>query len=324
MTSRPLRSARCLLAAGALVAATTLVATGANAQCSKDTDCKGARVCMQGNCVESAASFPATAAPSTPAVEAAPAPTVPSSPQPAPAAPAASPPVPSAAPTPPGYPPPYYPYYPPPGYPPPPAYAPAPAYAAPAYPAPPPLALTPPGQTFPQASPGWARGAAVYGIVAGAVVLGLAIAAENTKSHTYPSAPLGGAGTGLFALSVPIVAVGGASARDNPAVVGEPGLRLWGWIGYGITLANALYLLSYAGKQSPPDGAILSGGLGGATALTLFIIDAFVSASQAQAIADYEARRAPRAARARWTPWLMRDPTAPQRILTGMAWTAPL
>jgi hypothetical protein len=319
MTSRSPRSARCLVAAGALVAAATLT-TRARAQCTKDTDCKGSRVCIQGNCVESPASVPATGATSTPAPAPATDTTLPLVPQAVPAAPAVT--QPTAAPTtPPGYVPPYYPYYPPPGYPPPGGYPPAPAYASPGYVAPPPLALPPAGQSLPHASPGWAKGAAVYGIVAGAVALGLTIGAENTKSHTYPAAPLGGAATGLFALSLPIVAIGGASARDNPLVVGSPGLRIWGWIGYGLAIADAAYLLSYVGKREPADGAILSVGLGGATSLTLFIIDAFMSASQAEALADYEAGRAPRATRARWTPWFVRDPAAPQRILTGVAWT---
>lgn len=83
------------------------VASGAYAQCSKDTDCKGDRVCNKGECMEPVSASPAPAATQPPAApaptEASPPATTPpvAEPQPAQAPPSAAPaPVAVAAPSP--------------------------------------------------------------------------------------------------------------------------------------------------------------------------------------------------------------------------------
>jgi hypothetical protein len=271
-----------------------LLSPSASAQCTKDTDCKGDRVCNQGQCVDSARSVPpASPAGDAPATQASP-PGAPALPQ----EPLSGPPPAS------GYPPPAYP---PPAYPP-------PAYPPGYYPTPVPGYYPPPQQAH--ADPGWAAGAATYGIIAGIATLGLAIGSEATKGAVMPATPLGGAATALLGISLPIVAVGGASAREKGNVTGYPSLRIVGWIGYVVALADAAYLLSQAGKHEPPDGQVLSVGLLGVASLSCFVIDARASASEAIRLRDGGARMG------LLTPVVMRDPGHPQRLASGLAWTA--
>jgi hypothetical protein len=255
------------------------------AQCTKDTDCKGNRVCRMGVCEDP---LPAQPAPYGTVY--------------APAAPAATP---APAPAPPPY---YAPAPPPPA----PSAIPQPAYAAPVA-APPPVV---------QSDPGWAAGAATYGIVSGVVALGLAIASEATKEDTLPSAPLGGVATALFGISLPIVAIGGSSARGNPAVTGSLGLRIAGWIGYGVTLADAAFLLSQVGQRTLDDGLILSVGLLGAASMACFVVDARMSAAEATRLQILEtggrAQLGPRGGVL--APLVLRDPANPHRLATGLAW----
>jgi hypothetical protein len=91
-----------------------------------------------------------------------------------------------------------------------------------------------------------------------------------------------------------------------------------------LTLLDAAYLLSLVGKQEPADGVILSVGLGGLASLTFFIADAFISASQAEAIANIEEGRRAQGptSRGMWTPFITRDTVNPQRLATGLAWNA--
>lgn len=290
-----------------------LVAQPARAQCTKDTDCKGSRVCNQGACVDASPSQ------QTPREGAQPAPH--------PAEPAATPltappvqaPAQAAPQVAPAYGPPVYgsPQGYPPSYGPPTGYAPLP-YAPPAYGAPPPAYATSPVH---RTSSGWASGAATYGIVAGAVSFALAIGAEATKNESVPSGPLGGAATLLFGVSLPVVAAGGSSARQDPRVTGYSGLRITGWIGYAATLADATLLLSQVGKKEPPDGQILSVGILGMSSLACFIIDAYASAGEANRIAEYEqGRAARRSTPGVVAPFFTRAPGAPHRMTSGLAW----
>jgi hypothetical protein len=262
-----------------------LLSPSANAQCTKDTDCKGDRVCNQGQCVD-------MLPPALPAAPLGGAPVTPAPAAPLPPAPLIGSPPPSG--------------YPAPAYPPPPAYYPAPAGSGYYPPPPPPVS----------ADPGWAAGAATYGIIAGIATLGLAIGSEATKGDVVPATPLGGVATALLGISLPIVAVGGASAREKGNVTGYPTLRIVGWIGYVVALADAAYLLSQAGKHEPPDGQVLSVGLLGVASLSCFVLDARASASEAIRLRDGGARMG------YLTPFVTRDPAHPQRLASGLAWTA--
>jgi hypothetical protein len=142
----------------------------------------------------------------------------------------------------------------------------------------------PPG---PPPDAGWARGAGVYGIVAALGTLGLAIGSEMTKDEQVPSLPLGVSATLLVGASGPIVAVGASSARESGDVKGAQGLRITGWIAYGLTLADASVLIAMgASEVEPVDGLITSVGALGAVSLLSFAADAFFSAAEADAKLD--------------------------------------
>jgi uncharacterized membrane protein YgdD (TMEM256/DUF423 family) len=186
------------------------------------------------------------------------------------------------------------------------------------------VAPTAAAQPAAKSDPGWAAGAATYGIISGVAVLGLAIASEATKEDTIPSAPLGGVATALFAASVPVVATGGSSARGNPAVTGSLGLRIAGWISYGVALADAAYLLSQVGQKTLDDGLILSVGLLGTASMACFVVDARLSASQATRLMNLESGGQARSRRPAGglAPLVLRDPGNPHRVLPGLAWAA--
>jgi hypothetical protein len=132
--------------------------------------------------------------------------------------------------------------------------------------------------------PGWATGAGVFGIIAGIGALSLTIGSEATKDEQNPSLPLGIAATSLIAVGGPITAVGAGSARQGGDVQGALGLRILGWVGYGLTLAEAIVLIGLGVNEvEPPDGVIVSVGALGATSLFSFAGDAFFSAAEAEA-----------------------------------------
>lgn len=181
------------------------------------------------------------------------------------------------------------------------------ASGAPSSPAPAPQATggTPPpdGQST---GDDWALGAAIAGFISAGGVLGLAEASEFTRANEIPSIPLGAAATVMLGAMGPVVFAGGASARRRPGAHGVVGLRVAGWIGYGVTLTDAVYLIvTGVGGIVPPPGVITIAGVSGALGLTAFAIDALVSHNSAA-----DAEPAPRSASGiKWTPLLL--PLAP-------------
>jgi hypothetical protein len=151
-----------------------------------------------------------------------------------------------------------------------------------------------PAAEGPPPDAGWAQGAGVYGIVAALGTLGLAIGSELTKDEQVPSLPLGVGATVLVGASGPIVAVGASSARQSGQVKGAQGLRITGWIAYGLTLADASVLIAMgANEVEPVDGLITSVGALGALSLLSFSADAFFSAAEASAPRDPRPHAAP-------------------------------
>ncbi len=128
---------------------------------------------------------------------------------------------------------------------------------------------------------GWSMAAGVIGIVSAALVLTLSIGSELSKEDRIPSLPLGAAATVLVAAMGPVTAAGGGSARHGGAT-GLKGLRIVGWIAYGVSLVGALYLLILGASDTEPFGGLITTtGVVGAASLTFFGIDAFVSHSEA-------------------------------------------
>jgi len=117
--------------------------------------------------------------------------------------------------------------------------------------------------------------------------VGVGVLSAATTGDPDAAIPLGAAATVTFAIAIPITAVGASSARRHPEVRGLTGARVAGWIGYGLTVADALVLLGLGlADEDVPAPLILSVvGLGAATSAAM-VFDAFVSASQADAVAE--------------------------------------
>jgi hypothetical protein len=161
---------------------------------------------------------------------------------------------------------------------------------------PPPVAASPPAPPVALVSatppvdaaardPGWARGAGVLGIVSGVAALSLAIGSEVTKDDQIPLLPLGITATTILGVGVPVTAAGAGSARNHPLVTGSPALRIVGWIGYVMTMLDAASLVVVGFTDEPVDGHITSTGVLGLLTSLCFALDAFRSASQAEALA---------------------------------------
>ena len=192
------------------------------------------------------------------------------------------------------------------------------AAAPPPY-APPPYAPAPAGP----ADPGWAGGAAAFGWVSAGIITVLTaviVAADDPDVGI----PVGGAATLYAGVAIPIVAVGGASARTHPLVTGYPGLRIAGWIGYGVTLFDALVLLGVALSDGEVTQAHVAsvGALGTLTAVG-FALDASGSAGQAEAVrAQQQQAVPPRAAAPSVAPALgLAEDQAGDRVgVLGLRW----
>ena len=144
------------------------------------------------------------------------------------------------------------------------------------------------------ADPGWAQGASIFGYVSAGVIAALAtgVIATNNPDAEDISLVLGGLAVTYAGVSIPLVAIGGGSARNHPDVRGVLALRISGWIGYGLTMAESTIVLALVLESrsnltyEQVNLAVASIGLLGSASAVLFAIDAGISASQANAIAS--------------------------------------
>ncbi len=144
--------------------------------------------------------------------------------------------------------------------------------------------------------PGWALGGAILGFTSSGVVLALATGSAITNGNLAPAMTLGGAATILFGVTTPLVSTASGSVRDGANVPGVLGLRIAGWVGYGLTLSNAVAaLLLGALDNTVPTPLIVSLGLLAATDEVLFSVEALVARSQASGVIEHRAaaERAP-------------------------------
>ena len=128
---------------------------------------------------------------------------------------------------------------------------------------------------------GWSLNATYMGYgTAGAVLLGAVLAAATSEDEEI-SIPIGIVTTLLGGAMIPVVSVGAASARHNPAVIGQPGFRLAGWIGYGFAMANAVIIIGLSFAAYIPPSLSISVGVLGAAAAIFMALDAKMSYDQA-------------------------------------------
>ena len=80
---------------------------------------------------------------------------------------------------------------------------------------------------------------------------------------------------------MPIVALGGRSARKYSGARGVLGLRIAGWVTFGICLSSAFAMIGIgAADEEVPPALIASAGVVGALAIVAFAVDALVSRKQ--------------------------------------------
>lgn len=127
-----------------------------------------------------------------------------------------------------------------------------------------------------------AKSSATFGYILAAPILILGVASAGADDDDAGIA-LGAAATLIGGVGIPIVGAGPRRTRSNTGVVGNRGLRIAGWIGYGVAMADALYLLAISEDVDTGSAAIPVAILG-ATSAILFAVDASQTASQAQSL----------------------------------------
>jgi hypothetical protein len=138
----------------------------------------------------------------------------------------------------------------------------------------------------PPAAAGWARSAAIFGIVLSVVTLGLTVAIVANEDPDF-GIPAGIVATVLVASGVPVIAVGGSSARGDPRVIGLPAWRLAGWIAYGFAVLDAAVLIGLAADDARIGRGLIAGvGALGIVGVIAFTLDAFESASEAERLVE--------------------------------------
>lgn len=131
-------------------------------------------------------------------------------------------------------------------------------------------------------SRGWAIPGGALGIVFSGVALGLGLKSEIEREDDI-SMVYGGAATAVVALWTPLVFAAAKSARNgDPRVRGVVGLRITGWVTYGLTLACAVSLIALGlAEVTAPPGYITATTVFGVASILSMSIDAFVSGAQA-------------------------------------------
>ena len=137
-----------------------------------------------------------------------------------------------------------------------------------------------------QVSAGWAHGAGIIGYASAGLIAALTvtIVVENSPDTADTARGLG-ALTVLYAgVALPVVAIGGHSARHHHLVRGLPGLRIAGWVGYGLSLGDAIVLLALSFDNTISNAQIVSVGFLAALSSLAFGLDANASAGQAYVV----------------------------------------
>ena len=130
------------------------------------------------------------------------------------------------------------------------------------------------------------RGRCISGSILSPGILGLDIASAITRGQTnnmVPALPLAACSQLVTEISIPIVAGGGSSSRHGRAK-GILGLRIGGWISYGVSI-GAIFIsmagLGIGANEPPPPALILVDGIISASSCLMLLEDAIVSNSQA-------------------------------------------
>jgi hypothetical protein len=120
-----------------------------------------------------------------------------------------------------------------------------------------------------------AKNAAILGGALVIPILGLGITSGAIYDNPELTIPMGAAATLIGAIGIPIVAHMASKTRSSTGVDGNPGMRLAGWIGYGLALSDAVIILSLAaGGTDTSGGPTYSVAIIGSVASILMAIEA--------------------------------------------------
>lgn len=131
-------------------------------------------------------------------------------------------------------------------------------------------------------SRGWAIPGGALGVVFSGVTLGLEIKSEIERENDISMA-YGGATLGVMGLWTPLVFAAAKSARNgDPRVRGVVGLRITGWVTYGLAWASGVSLIAMGlAEVTALPGYIAATTAVGVASILCMSIDAFVSGAQA-------------------------------------------
>jgi hypothetical protein len=122
-----------------------------------------------------------------------------------------------------------------------------------------------------------------YAIIVPILALGTA-AAISSDTDVDTSVGLGAAATVVAGIGIPVGQLIASKTRRTTGVRGSIGLRIAGWAGYGLTLADAITMLALSEDVDFGPGLIVSVAILGALSTTCLGLDNSQSVSQAKSL----------------------------------------
>jgi len=128
-----------------------------------------------------------------------------------------------------------------------------------------------------------ARTASTVGYLLVVPIMGFGVASASADTFEE-GIPLGAAATIIGAVGIPLVASAGRRLRNEANVDGNRGLRIAGWVSYGLAVGDAIVLLAASGEGIDTSSATVPVAVLGSLASILMAIDVHQTATQAEAL----------------------------------------
>jgi hypothetical protein len=122
-----------------------------------------------------------------------------------------------------------------------------------------------------------------YAMVVPIMALGI-ISASSEESES--AIGFGAAATIVGGIGIPVGALITSKTRAKTGVSGSPGLRIAGWIGYGLTIADAVTMLALSESVDFTGGPTISVAILGSLSSIFLAIDGTQTANQARSLAS--------------------------------------
>ena len=124
--------------------------------------------------------------------------------------------------------------------------------------------------------------AATVGYILTVPLMGLGIAAGLSEDAEV-GIPLGAAATVVGGVGIPLIAGRAKRTRTKAGVDGNPGMRIAGWIGYGLAMGDAVVLIGLSASDvDVPSATTISVAALGSLAAVFMALDASETARQAE------------------------------------------